>query len=143
MVSRCAQGTRASSELQSQVNIFSWCLRAEPCVGCKVSTHWQAADTWCCIHHLWRQNQLFSAQSWGCCCCWAVALSSSRCLITPVFCLTGGSATFPISQTFLLPGSSKPASTPFSISSDITQRPGEEVSPIFICYTFVFVARSK
>lgn len=47
MVSRCAQGpgslagggtrTCIFAELQSQVNIFSWCLRAEPCVGCKVS----------------------------------------------------------------------------------------------------------
>lgn len=40
---------------------------------------------------------------------------------------TGGNATFPISLTFLLPGSSKPASTRFSTSSATTQRPGEEL----------------
>lgn len=47
------------------------------------------------------------------------------CLIKPVCSLAGGNATFPISLTFSLPGSSKPAWTPFSISLDITQRPGE------------------
>ena len=65
------------------------------------------------------------------CSCLAITLSCSCCcshLIKPVLSLTGGNATFPISPTFLLPGSSKHASTPFSISSDITQRPGEEVS---------------
>lgn len=70
----------------------------------------------------------------------AAALLSSCCLITPVFVLTGGSATFPISLTFLLPGSSKPASTPFSISSDITRRPGEETSgdAASLCYNTHF-----
>ena len=49
-------------------------------------------------------------------------------ILTPVFFLTGESATFPISRTFSLPGSSKPAATPFSTFWDTTRRRGEPLS---------------
>lgn len=70
----------------------------------------------------------------GCVSPWRAALITSTCSrVTPVFCLAGGSATFPISPTFSLPGSSKPAWTPFSISWDTTRRPGEEISAGAAC----------